>query len=107
MALYINSLYVKLQQNARYQTECFYIILSLKEDFTREVIAIVNMPSESAQDWQQIFMDIKAPGIKFVDLFVSDGLSGINKAISQVYNKTPHQKCVVHLQRTLQSYIRR
>ena len=65
------------------------------------------MPSESAQGWQQVFLDLKTRGVESVGLFVSDGLIGLNKAISQVYNKTPHQKCIVHLQRTLQSYVRR
>jgi transposase-like protein len=107
LALYIDGLHVKLRRDQRYQSECFYIILGLKEDFTREVIAIVNMPTESAQGWQQIFLDLRQRGVQSIGLFVSDGLSGLEKAISQVYNKTPHQKCIVHLQRTLQSYVRR
>jgi len=107
LALYIDGLHVKLRRNNSYQTECFYIILGLKEDFTREVLSIINMPTESAQGWQEVFLSLKERGVESVGLFVSDGLSGLEKAISQVYNKTPHQKCIVHLQRTLVSYVRK
>jgi len=44
-AFYIDGLHVKLKRDGKYRNECFYIILGLKEDFTREVIAIVNFPN--------------------------------------------------------------
>jgi transposase-like protein len=106
LAFYIDGLHVKLQRDKRYQNECFYIILGLKEDFTREVIAIVNLPTESSTGWRQIFSELKQRGVKSVGIIVSDGLSGLEKIISEEFNKTPHQKCIVHLQRTLQAYVR-
>lgn len=106
LAFYIDGLHVKLKREGRYQNECFYIILGLKEDYTREVIAIVNFPTESSTGWQQIFTELKQRGVKSVGLIVSDGLSGLDNIISQEFKNTPHQKCIVHLQRTLQSYVR-
>lgn len=106
LAFYIDGLHVKLQRDKRYQNECFYIILGLKEDFTREVIAIVNLPTESSTGWRQIFSELKERGVKSVGIIVSDGLSGLEKIISEEFNKTPHQKCIVHLQRILQAYVR-
>lgn len=105
LAIYIDGLYVKLKRNGCYKNECFYIILGLKEDYTREVISIVNFPSESAQGWQQIFLDIKSRGLNTLGIIVSDGLTGLDHAIAQVYPGTPHQKCIVHLQRNLQAYV--
>ncbi len=106
LAFYIDGLHVKLKRDNRYKNECFYIILGLKEDYTREVIAIVNFPTESSTGWQQIFKEIKQRGVKSVGIIVSDGLSGLEKTISEEFNKVPHQKCIVHLQRTLQAYVR-
>jgi len=105
-ALYIDGLHVKLKRDNRYQNECFYIILGLKEDYSREVIAIVNFPSESAVGWQQIFAELKQRGLKSVGIIISDGLSGLDKTISQEFTNTPHQKCIVHLHRILQGYVR-
>jgi transposase-like protein len=107
LALYIDGIQVKLKRDKLYKNESFYIILGLKEDYTREVIAIINFPSESAQGWKQVFSLIKQRGVKSIGLFVSDGLTGLEKAIANEFSATPHQKCIVHLQRALQSYVRR
>jgi transposase-like protein len=107
LAFYIDGLHVKVKRDNRYQNECFYIILGLKEDFTREVIAIVNFPTESSIGWQQIFTELKQRGVKSVGIIISDGLSGLDNTISKEFSNTPHQKCIVHLQRILQGYVRR
>ena len=106
-AFYIDGLHVKLKRDGKYRNECFYIILGLKEDFTREVIAIVNFPNESAQGWVQIFKSLKLRGVNSVGIIISDGLTGLDNAIAQSFNNTPHQKCIVHLQRNLQALVRR
>lgn len=105
LALYIDGLHVKLKRNGSYKNECFYIILGLKEDFTREVISLINFPTESAQGWQNIFLELKERGLNSTGIIVSDGLKGLEGAIAHVYPNTPHQKCIVHLQRNLQTYV--
>ena len=107
LALYIDGLHVKLKRGGRYQNDCFYIILGLKEDYTREVIAIVNFPSESAQGWKEIFSSLQERGVESVGIIVSDGLTGLDNAISEYFPTTPHQKCIVHLQRNLQAFVSR
>ena len=107
LAFYIDGLHVKLKRGGRYQNECFYIILGLKEDYTREIIAIVNFPSESAQGWKEIFSSLKERGVGSVGIIVSDGLTGLDSAISEHFPTTPHQKCIVHLQRNLQAFVAR
>ena len=105
LALYIDGLSVKLKRSGKYQNECFYIILGLKEDFTREVIAIVNFPSESAQGWSEVFHTLKTRGMQSVGIIISDGLTGLDNAISRHFKGTAHQKCTVHLQRSLQAFV--
>lgn len=107
LGFYIDGLHVKLKRDNKYENEYFYIILGLKEDYTREVISIVNFPSESSQGWRQIFNQLKERGVESVGIIVSDGISGLDKAIVESFNNTPHQKCIVHLQRNLQAYVRR
>ena len=69
------------------------------------MIAIVNFPTESAQGWLQIFQDLQQRGLSKVDLIVSDGISGLDNAISKAFNQADHQKCIVHLQRNLKAYV--
>jgi len=105
LAFYIDGLHVKLKRDSTYANECFYIILGVREDFTREIIAIVNFPQESATAWELIFEEIKGRGVKSVGLIVSDSLAAIDKSIAKQFN-TAHQKCTVHLIRNLMSHVR-
>jgi len=105
LAFYIDGLHVKLKRNSIYANECFYIILGLREDLTREIIAIVSFPQESATAWELIFEDIKNRGVKSVGIIVSDSLTSIDKSIAKQFN-TAHQKCTVHLMRNMMSHVR-
>ncbi|MEX0812096.1 MAG: IS256 family transposase [Chitinophagales bacterium] len=107
LALYIDGLHVKLKRGGHYGNECFYIIMGLKEDCTREVISIVNFPEESAHSWERVFEDLRQRGVESVGLVVSDGLSGLDGTISRTFSGTPHQKCIVHLQRNIRDYVRK
>ena len=106
LALFIDGLQVKVRRNGYYQNECYYMILGLKEDYTREIIAIETLPSESATGWQLVANSIKERGVQSVGLIVSDNLTGLTDAMIKVFPKTPHQLCVVHLQRNLQAMVR-
>jgi putative transposase len=105
LALYIDGLHVKVKRGNKYETECFYIILGLREDYKREIISVVNFPNESSTSWELVFEQIKKRGIKSVGLVISDALSGIDKSIASKL-KCPHQKCILHLQRNMSSYVR-
>lgn len=81
--------------------EAYYVILGVKEDRTREVLSIVNFPTESASNWLDIFNDIKARGVSEINLFVCDGLTSIENSISQAFPMADIQLCTVHLKRNI------
>lgn len=103
--IYIDAIFVKVRRDT-VQSEAFYVLLGLKEDMTREVLGIYNYPTESASAWVEITKDIKLRGVKQVNLFISDGLSGIEEALKQEFPKTPLQTCIVHYKRGLMNKIR-
>ncbi len=106
LAFYIDGLFVNLRRDGQYQNECVYIILGLKEDYRREIVAIVNQPTESSRSWENIFTEIKERGVSSIGLVVSDALSGIDKAVAKSYPNTAHQLCTVHLQRNFMARVR-
>jgi len=106
LALYIDGLQVKVRRNGVYQNECYYLVLGLKEDYTREIICIETLPSESSTGWTMVLESIKQRGVESVGLIVSDNLKGLDNAIGKTFPKTPHQLCIVHLQRNLQAMVR-
>lgn len=105
LAVYIDAIWVKVNRDT-IQNEAFYIMMGLKTDYTREIIGIVNIPTESSLGWKQALNELKERGIEKVHLFVSDGLKALETAVSSVFNQSAHQKCIVHLIRGILAKVR-
>lgn len=105
LVVYIDALWEKVKRDT-IRNEAFYILMGLKRDYTREVIGIVNIPTESSQGWEQVLNELTHRGLKKVSLFVSDGLKSLEFAVSKVFANAIHQKCIVHLQRNILSHVR-
>lgn len=102
----IDALYIKVKRDT-VATEAFCIVLGLKKDFTREILAVVNFPTESSNGWEQVFKSLKERGVKNVGLFVSDDLIGLGSSISKEFPKSDHQKCVLHFKRRMAGQLRK
>lgn len=103
--IYIDAIHIKVRRD-RVATEAFYVLLGLKEDLTREVLSIVNIPQESATGWEEVLLGIKERGVGRVGLFVFDDLTGLDTVIGKVFSDSMHQKCILHFQRSLIKHIR-
>lgn len=101
LAIYIDAAFVGTRRDKSVTKEAYYSILGIKEDGTREVLAVVNHPTEGAGLWQLEFEELKRRGVKSVGLVVSDGLTSIENAFAKVFHGTPHQLCVVHFKRNI------
>lgn len=99
--LYIDATYWHTRRVDSVSNEAYYTILSVKNDRTREVISIVNNPTEGSKNWQEVFMSLKKRGLQDVNLVVCDGLTGIENAIAQVFPGAVVQLCTVHLMRNI------
>lgn len=104
--IYIDAVHIKVRRET-VATEAFYVLLGLKEDFTREVLGIINIPQESASGWQEVLENIRSRGVEEVGLFVFDDLTGLDTVIGKVYASSMQQKCIIHFQRNLSKHIRR
>jgi len=104
LIVYIDAIHQAVRRDV-VSTEAFYIILGLKQDYTREVLGIINIPQESATGWQGVLEELKDRGVNKIDLFVFDDLTGLDTAISKVF-KSKQQKCMLHFQRNLGKYLR-
>lgn len=100
LAVYIDAIHIKIRRGT-VSSEAFYILLGLKDDYTREVIGIVNIPSESATGWKEVLGSIKERGVKNIGVIISDNLTGLDGVIPLVFKNAAHQKCAVHLKRNI------
>ncbi|AMS26206.1 hypothetical protein AEM51_11125 [Bacteroidetes bacterium UKL13-3] len=99
--IYIDATYWHTRRNERVSNEAYYTILGVKQDRTREVLSIINHPTEGATNWEEAFESLKNRGVKTVELVVCDGLTGIENVISKVFPKATIQLCTVHLTRNI------
>lgn len=99
--VYIDCTFVPVRRDAMVRKEAFYTVLGVRSDRTREVLCVINGPTESSTGWRSIIEQLYRRGVHKIGLVVSDGLTGIEDAIASVYGSVPHQLCVVHLKRGL------
>ena len=104
--IYIDAIHQKVRRET-VATEAFYVLLGLKEDYTREVLGIINIPQESASGWQEVLENIRSRGVEKVGLFVFDGLSGLDEVVGKVFAQSMKQNCILHFQRNLNKHIRK
>ncbi|MDE5588483.1 MAG: IS256 family transposase [Acetatifactor sp.] len=99
--LYIDATYVLTRRDDSVSNEAYYTVLGVREDRTREVLTVVNFPTESATNWKDVFQELKERGVRLVDLLVCDGLAGIENVLADTFPGADLQLCTVHLKRNI------
>lgn len=99
--LYIDATYWHTRRGESVSNEAYYTILAVKEDRTREVLAVINHPTEGSSNWKEEFERLKVRGLEIVNLIVSDGLQGIENVTAEVFPMATTQLCTIHLQRSI------
>lgn len=86
--------------------EGYYTILGVRADRTREVLSIVNFPTESAGAWEAVLQSLKERGVREVGLAVCDSLTAIEDSIWRQFPGAEVQLCAVHLQRNVGRHVK-
>ena len=104
-AIFLDSTYVLLRRDA-VAKEAINIALGVTDDGTLLSIGFSIAPSESAEGCRDLLADFGPRGLEEVEVAVTDGLQGIDEAISSSYPKAKRQRCFVHLLRNACSKVR-
>jgi transposase-like protein len=104
--IYCDGLYANLKRHNSYSKEAIYVIYSIKEDNTRELLLLQVNPTESSSLWQEYLGKLKQRGVEQVDLIVADGLLGFADTAKKHFMEADVKRCVVHLQRGILNKIR-
>lgn len=81
--------------------EMVHIALGITLEGTKEILGYTIAPNESSEMWKELLLDMKSRGAERVSLFCTDGLSGMENVIQDVYPNSNIQRCLVHIQRNL------
>ncbi len=104
--IYIDATYWHTRRLESVSSESYYTILAVREDRTREVLSVINHPTEGSSNWREEFENLKARGLEEINLVVSDGLQGIENAVAEVFPMSTVQLCTVHLTRNVLSKVK-
>jgi transposase-like protein len=75
---------------------CVLVVVGVRADGTKELVAITDGYRESTQSWADLLRDLKRRGMRAPVLAVGDGALGFWAALRDVFPETRAQRCWVH-----------
>jgi transposase-like protein len=84
--------------NVRLEEErlCCLVIVGVRADGTKELVAITDGYRESTESWADLMRDLRRRGMRAPVLAVGDGALGFWGALREVFPTTRAQRCWVH-----------
>ena len=88
---------IHLQARLENEKQCILVMIGATPEGKKELLGFTDGARESAQDWSELLLDLKARGLTVQPkLAVADGALGFWKALGQVWPTTQEQRCWVH-----------
>ena len=83
------------------------VAIGIRSDGGKEFLDYSIAPTENGTAWSELLQGLRAWGIKDIQLFIADGLVGLQSAIEANYPQAKFQRCWVHAERNLLGYVRK
>jgi transposase-like protein len=99
--LFVDASYFKVRSGGRYINKALLTVTGIREDVYREVLAAKVAEGEDESFWESLFEDLKSRGLEGVQLVISDGHKGIQKAVENAFLGASWQMCNVHFMRAV------
>jgi len=93
--------FITVRRGDSYSKEGVYVAYGVREDDRRELLALETNPTEGILFWGGILENLKSRGVEIIDLFVADGITGLEDEVLKYYPMAEFQKCVVHKMRNI------
>ena len=92
---------VKVRLDKRATAISLLVVLGVRHDGQKVVLAIENMGGESEAAWRQVLEGLASRGLGKPELAIVDGSKGLEAALAAVWDDVPVQRCAVHKERNL------
>lgn len=99
--LYVDASYFKVRDGVKYVNKALLVVVGVKTDGYREILAACVADAEHELTWEGIFSDLQERGLSKVDLIISDGHTGIQSAAGKMFPGSSWQMCHVHFIRAV------
>ncbi|MFI5815771.1 IS256 family transposase [Streptomyces sp. NPDC051643] len=80
---------------------CVLVLLGVRVDGTKELIALAEGLPESTESWADLLRDCRRRSMRDPELVVGDGAMGLWKALVEVFPAARQQRCWVHKARNV------
>jgi len=99
--LFVDACYFKVRSQGRYINKALLIVTGIHENGCREILGAKIEDNEDEPSWESLFDELKARGLQGVQLVISDGHKGIQKAVEKSFLGASWQMCNVHFMRAV------
>ena len=99
--LILDGTVVKVRLDRKAAAISLLIVLGVRRDGQKVVLAIRNMGGESEAAWRAVLDDLLARGLAKPELVIVDGGKGLEAALASLWADVPVQRCTVHKERNL------
>jgi putative transposase len=77
------------------------VALGVRRDGQKVLLGVRNLGGESEAAWRVLLDDLTGRGLATPELLITDGSSGLDKALAALWPDVPVQRCTVHKHRNL------
>jgi putative transposase len=99
--LILDGTVVKVRLDRKATSITLLVVLGIRRDGQKVLLAVKNMGGESEAAWRAILDDLTTRGLKKPELAIVDGAPGLEKALVSLWSDLPIQRCTVHKLRNL------
>ena len=99
--LILDGTIVRVRLDKRATSISLLVVLGVREDGQKVLLAVKNMGGESETAWRALLDDLVKRGLKTPELVIVDGAPGLEKALAALWSDMPVQRCTVHKHRNL------
>nr|WP_326165093.1 IS256 family transposase [Schinkia azotoformans] len=103
--VFMDAIHYKIRDNHQIVSKAAYVVLGINNEGYKEILGIWVGGNESSKFWLGVLNDLKTRGVKTVNLFCADGLTGFKEAIQAVYPFAGIQRCIIHQIRSSTKYV--
>lgn len=101
LVMFCDCIFITVRRGDGYSREAVYVAYGVRKDLKREILCLSINPTESAEEWREVWEKLKKRGVEKVDLIVADGISGLENETILIFPDSQFQKCAVHKMRNI------
>ena len=101
--LILDGIVIKVREDSKVRPFSLLVATGINQEGYREILGMELGNSETEESWSNFFKDLKARGLKGVDMVISDNHGGLVNAVERHFQGSTWQRCQTHFTRLFNS----